>query len=87
VSAPTPCVGRIAWMVVIVSLCAISTASAFGSGRTRPQYAVFDLPAEDVEDCLELAGRAIVISSWLAAVARRELFRFKEFICWLKYGN
>jgi FtsH-binding integral membrane protein len=52
----------------------------------RPYYDAFELPAEDVDECLELCGRAIVISSWLAAVTRRELSRFKEFICWLKHG-
>jgi len=53
----------------------------------RPRYALFELPAEDIRRCLELTSRAIVISSWLAAVARRELTRFKEFISWLNFGN
>jgi anaphase-promoting complex subunit 4 len=48
---------------------------------------LFDLPPEEIEKCLELMGRAIIIASWLASVARRELTRFKEFISWLKYGN
>jgi len=53
----------------------------------RPRYAPFDMASNDIRICLELVGRAIVISSWLAAVARRELFRFKEFIKWLTFGG
>ena len=36
---------------------------------------------------MDLAGRAIVIAGWLAATARRELARFKEFMIWLRYGQ
>ncbi|KAH9946631.1 anaphase-promoting complex, cyclosome, subunit 4-domain-containing protein [Amylocystis lapponica] len=39
----------------------------------------------DVHACLQLASRAIVLAGWLAATARRELVRFKEFINWIKY--
>ncbi|KAJ7706158.1 anaphase-promoting complex, cyclosome, subunit 4-domain-containing protein [Mycena rosella] len=49
-----------------------------------PQYASFQLVTKDVETCIELTGRAIFIASWLAAIARRELSRFKEFIMWLR---
>ncbi|KAJ7092748.1 anaphase-promoting complex, cyclosome, subunit 4-domain-containing protein [Mycena epipterygia] len=49
-----------------------------------PQYAVFRLVTKDLETCIDLIGRAIFIASWLAAVARRELSRFKEFIMWLR---
>jgi anaphase-promoting complex subunit 4 len=54
--------------------------------KSRPQYSVFELAGNDIRICLELASRAIVISGWLAAIARRELVRFKEFIKWLTYG-
>jgi len=37
--------------------------------------------------CLDLAGRGIMIASWLAAVSRRELSRFKEFMQWLRHGS
>ncbi|KAJ7181678.1 anaphase-promoting complex, cyclosome, subunit 4-domain-containing protein [Mycena crocata] len=49
-----------------------------------PQYASFQLATKDLETCIDLTGRAIFIASWLAAVARRELSRFKEFIIWLR---
>ncbi|KAJ7071011.1 anaphase-promoting complex, cyclosome, subunit 4-domain-containing protein, partial [Mycena amicta] len=49
-----------------------------------PQYAPFQLQTAEVKTCLELAGRAIFIATWLAAIARRELLRFKEFITWLR---
>ncbi|KAJ7630959.1 anaphase-promoting complex, cyclosome, subunit 4-domain-containing protein [Roridomyces roridus] len=49
-----------------------------------PQYTPFQLATNDLEMCLDLTSRAIFISSWLAAVARRELSRFKEFITWLR---
>jgi anaphase-promoting complex subunit 4 len=42
---------------------------------------------QDIEICLDLTGRAIFIASWLAAVTRRELARFKEFITWIRAGT
>jgi len=53
----------------------------------RPQFAQFELAKDDIKTCLDLAGRAIVISGWLAAVARRELSRFKEFISFIRHGK
>ncbi|KAJ6519839.1 anaphase-promoting complex, cyclosome, subunit 4-domain-containing protein [Mycena sanguinolenta] len=49
-----------------------------------PQYASFQLVTQDIEICIDLTGRAIFIASWLAAVARRELSRFKEFLTWIR---
>ncbi|KAJ6575135.1 anaphase-promoting complex, cyclosome, subunit 4-domain-containing protein [Mycena capillaripes] len=49
-----------------------------------PQYASFQLVTQDVEICVDLTARAIFIASWLAAVARRELSRFKEFVKWIR---
>jgi len=46
---------------------------------------LFELAKDDIRACLDLAGRAIVISGWLAAVARRELSRFKEFISFIRH--
>lgn len=53
----------------------------------RPQLDSFELRKDEIEACLDLAGRAIVISGWLAAVARRELARFKEFIAFIRHGK
>jgi hypothetical protein len=53
----------------------------------RPQFAQFELVKDDIKTCLDLAGRAIMISGWLAAVARRELSRFKEFISFIRHGT
>ncbi|TFK41138.1 anaphase-promoting complex, cyclosome, subunit 4-domain-containing protein [Crucibulum laeve] len=50
-----------------------------------PQYHHLQLSADDLHQCLALVNRAIIISSWLAAVARRELSRFREFISWLRF--
>jgi Anaphase-promoting complex, cyclosome, subunit 4 len=86
-SIPTPAsdIGRGSRVVIAVSFpCYPHRASLM---KARPRYALFELPAEDIEICLELTGRAIVISGWLAAIARRELTRFREFISWLRYGN
>ncbi|KAF7320323.1 DEAD-domain-containing protein [Mycena kentingensis (nom. inval.)] len=49
-----------------------------------PQYAPFQLDPSDVKECLAMSGRAIFLATWLAAVARRELARFREFITWLR---
>ncbi|KAJ7169881.1 anaphase-promoting complex, cyclosome, subunit 4-domain-containing protein [Mycena filopes] len=49
-----------------------------------PQYSSFQLATQEIETCIDLTGRAIFIASWLAAVARRELSRFKEFIIWIR---
>lgn len=51
------------------------------------QYAVFGLSAEDIQACLDIAGRGIIIAGWLAAVSRKELSGFREFISWLRYGR
>ena len=53
----------------------------------RPQFALFELAKDDIKICLDLTGRAIMISGWLAAVARRELSRFKEFISFIRHGG
>jgi hypothetical protein len=53
----------------------------------RPPYASFQLVTTDIEICIDLTGRAIFIASWLAAVARRELARFKEFLTWIRAGT
>lgn len=52
----------------------------------RSQFTSFNLPSEDVAISLELASRGIIIASWLAAVSRTELTRFKEFVLWLRFG-
>ncbi len=36
--------------------------------------------------CLELVNRTIILAAWLAAAARREYSRFKEFMTWIKFG-
>ncbi|KAI0033161.1 anaphase-promoting complex, cyclosome, subunit 4-domain-containing protein [Vararia minispora EC-137] len=39
----------------------------------------------EIRECLSMVRQAIIASSWLAAVARRELSRFKEFMKWLRF--
>ncbi|KDR85006.1 hypothetical protein GALMADRAFT_233556 [Galerina marginata CBS 339.88] len=50
-----------------------------------PQFASFDLKSEDIALCIDIANRGIIVVSWLAAIARRELLRFREFIAWIRY--
>ncbi|CCM01973.1 uncharacterized protein FIBRA_04046 [Fibroporia radiculosa] len=50
-----------------------------------PQYHACAIDPPEVEACMQMAGRAIVLAGWLAATSREELGRFKEFISWLKY--
>ncbi|RDB29551.1 Anaphase-promoting complex subunit 4 [Hypsizygus marmoreus] len=50
-----------------------------------PQYASYELSLPDINDCLEMASRAILLSAWLASTARRDLSRFKDFISWLRH--
>lgn len=52
-----------------------------------PQYESCNIDTLQVTACLGLASRAIILSGWLAAMTRRELVRFKEFMTWLKYGE
>jgi len=56
--------------------------------QVRPnEYALFEIPDQLVEQCMASVARAIVLAAWLAASARRENNRFKEFIAWLRYGE
>ncbi|KAI0825146.1 anaphase-promoting complex, cyclosome, subunit 4-domain-containing protein [Trametes gibbosa] len=50
-----------------------------------PQYEVCNFRHRDIEGCLDMTGRTIVLCAWLAAGARKELVRFKEFMKWLRY--
>ncbi|CAK5280536.1 unnamed protein product [Mycena citricolor] len=49
-----------------------------------PRFASFQLSTPAIEACILQAGRAVFISSWLAAIARQELRRFREFLVWLR---
>jgi hypothetical protein len=69
---------------IVGSICFIC-ARVFNS--IRPQYSQFELVKDDIKTCLDMTGRAIMISGWLAAVARRELSRFKEFISFIRHGR
>jgi hypothetical protein len=72
-------------MVVSVSLMS-SGVSKF-SHKCRPQYTLFELSPQELGHCLELTKRGIVAAAWLAATARQELSRFKDFIAWLRFGK
>ncbi|KDQ63736.1 hypothetical protein JAAARDRAFT_203134 [Jaapia argillacea MUCL 33604] len=56
-----------------------------GWSRLPQNYGFCEFQTSELVVCLELLGRAIVLSAWLAATARREFFRFREFIAWLRY--
>ncbi|KAL5495217.1 hypothetical protein ACEPAI_680 [Sanghuangporus weigelae] len=48
-------------------------------------YGKYEFSTEEVDECLALAGRTIVLAAWLAATARQELNRFAEFQGFLRY--
>lgn len=48
---------------------------------------MFDLDLELLERAARHTDRGIVLGSLLSSVARQELFRFKEFITWLRFGT
>ncbi|KAG6899924.1 hypothetical protein C0993_005314 [Termitomyces sp. T159_Od127] len=48
-------------------------------------FAPFELSLKDINTCLEMTMQMIVLSAWLAATARQELFRFKAFLHWLRF--
>lgn len=54
--------------------------------RFRPKYKECRFNLDDVNAAMELAARGVVCANWLAATARKEAQRFKEFIVWVKYG-
>ncbi|ESK88893.1 anaphase-promoting complex component cut20 apc4 [Moniliophthora roreri MCA 2997] len=56
-----------------------------GWSRLRMLFPSFGIPTDAVEQCLTQVKRAILLANWLAAAARREFSRFKEFISWLRF--
>ncbi|KAI0078893.1 hypothetical protein K474DRAFT_1659827 [Panus rudis PR-1116 ss-1] len=50
-----------------------------------PQYASWQLDKEEIDTCLLMIKRAIILANWLCATARKELIRFKDFLNWLRY--
>ncbi|KAJ4486184.1 anaphase-promoting complex, cyclosome, subunit 4-domain-containing protein [Lentinula aciculospora] len=48
-------------------------------------YTALKIPSETVDQCITMLNQAILLGSWLAAAARREHNRFKEFMTWLRY--
>ncbi|GLB36171.1 putative DEAD-domain-containing protein [Lyophyllum shimeji] len=50
-----------------------------------PRFAFYELSLPDIKVCIDLTGRTIILAAWLAAIARRELARFREFINWLRF--
>lgn len=47
----------------------------------------FEIPSETVAQCLTMVNQTVLLATWLAAAARREHNRFKEFMTWLRYGK
>ncbi|KAL1737184.1 anaphase-promoting complex, cyclosome, subunit 4-domain-containing protein [Schizophyllum commune] len=50
-----------------------------------PQYALFNLDRIEVQRCLDMIGRGLIVFNWLATAAREELMRFREFISWVRH--
>jgi len=48
-------------------------------------YELCQFTEEEVRHCLDMISQAIIASSWLSTVARRELARFREFMKWLRF--
>ncbi|KAF8203639.1 anaphase-promoting complex, cyclosome, subunit 4-domain-containing protein [Pholiota molesta] len=51
------------------------------------QFTPFELSAEEITKCLDLASNGILIANWLAATCRTEMSRFREFISWLQVNT
>ncbi|KAG2023470.1 hypothetical protein CC2G_001122 [Coprinopsis cinerea AmutBmut pab1-1] len=54
---------------------------------TMSRFSDFQLDSKEIADSIRAAGRGIVLATWLAAAVRREHFRFKEFIIWLRFES
>ncbi|TFK30461.1 hypothetical protein FA15DRAFT_676805 [Coprinopsis marcescibilis] len=50
-----------------------------------PQFSIFNLDFKELQEAADAVARGTVLVSWLSATVRRELYRFKEFIAWLRY--
>ncbi|KAF9069043.1 anaphase-promoting complex, cyclosome, subunit 4-domain-containing protein [Rhodocollybia butyracea] len=50
-------------------------------------YSAFGITHNTVNQCLAMLKQAVILASWLAAAARREHLRFKEFMLWLRYAT
>lgn len=70
----------------IVSICYVEKSEVEWFISYRPEYSVFELSADELCKARDLAGRGVIIASWLAIKARNELPCFREFIYWLRYG-
>lgn len=54
----------------------------------RPQhYGPYEFRTNDIEIALDYAAKCIHVNIWLAAAAREELSRFREFMTWLRMGK
>ncbi|KAG6813275.1 hypothetical protein H0H92_012689 [Tricholoma furcatifolium] len=49
------------------------------------EFAHFELVLEEINGCLSLTNQMIVLAAWLAATARRDLSRFRNFLQWLRF--
>lgn len=54
--------------------------------RRPTGYEIYGFDEAQIDRCLALLHRAIILSAWLAATARDQLWRFKEFKLWLQSG-
>ena len=86
-SALAPCSGGTPRVVPTVRPYNSSARWLIMNHSGRSQYSVFDLSGRDIQGCLDIISRAILLSAWLAATARKHLSRFREFIIWLRFGN
>ncbi|KAG5722502.1 ATP-dependent RNA helicase DRS1 [Termitomyces sp. T112] len=48
-------------------------------------FTPFELSLKEIHTCLEITMQMILLSAWLAATARQELFRFRAFLHWLRF--
>lgn len=74
------------WAEMCVCVDLLDKISVLTINLPRPQFSVFDLSREDLHAARNLVGLGIIISSWLANEARKELTRYREFGYWLHFG-
>jgi anaphase-promoting complex subunit 4 len=60
---------------------------SLSNNRPNHKFVVGESNMLAAQSAILLASQGVFLAGWLAAVARRELFRFEEFISWIKWGT
>lgn len=73
---------------IVIVYSVISLVSFFNTRHCRPQkYGMYQFDEKLVDNVTDWLRKAIVLSTWMASMAREQLYQFREFKIWLRYGN